>query len=291
LVDQATATTNGSGNAQPIELDWRIHHVLERYPALHDVIIQSSPAFRRLRNPVVRRVQSRLVTVKQAAEIAGIDPNAFLASLNEAAGVTASAPSAAAKENVDGAATAPPWVDTAIVAQRIDVRPLQKAGEEPFSVIMAASRKVELGQVLALRNTFEPTPLYDVLGARGFEHWARELGANDWEILFFHSGVKSHGATQDEQRPPAQPVESGDWSSPTATITIDVSELVPPEPMIRILTALEELPAGGSLLVHHVRRPMHLYPRLDELGYRHETRDIAPNRVEVLIEKPADGEA
>jgi hypothetical protein len=58
--------------------------------------------------------------------------------------------------------------------------------------------------------------------------------------------------------------------------------------MIRILEALEELPVGASLLVHHVRRPMHLYPRLDDLGYRHETREIGPNRVEVLIEKPAN---
>jgi uncharacterized protein (DUF2249 family) len=289
LVGREQATANSG--VQPIELDWRIHRVLEVYPALHDVIIQSSPAFRRLRNPVVRRVQSRLVTVKQAAEIAGIDPDAFVASLNQAAGVADSVHPATSVTMVADAAMAPPWVDTAVVAERVDVRPLQKAGEEPFSVIMAASRKVEQGQVLALRNTFEPTPLYDVLGARGFEHWARELGPNDWEILFFHSGVKSHGEMPDEQRPPAQPVESSDWTSPTATITIDVSELVPPEPMIKILTALEELPAGGSLLVHHVRRPMHLYPRLDELGYRHETRDIGPSRVEVLIEKPADGEA
>ncbi|HET8524869.1 MAG TPA: DUF2249 domain-containing protein [Thermomicrobiales bacterium] len=288
MVDQVKTQTNRRN--QPIELDWRIHRVLECYPALHEVIIQASPAFRRLRNPVVRRVQSRLVTVKQAAEIAGIDPDTFLASLNEAAGVDQPLAAATVQETQAESVAAPPWVDTAVVAQRVDVRPLQKAGEEPFSVIMAASREVDLGQVLALRNTFEPTPLYDVLGARGFEHWARELGPQDWEILFFHSGVTSRGETRAEPRPPAQPVESGDWNSPTATVTIDVSELVPPEPMIKILTALEELPAGGSLLVHHVRRPMHLYPRLDELGYRHETRDIAPNRVEVLIEKPAEGE-
>jgi hypothetical protein len=71
-------------------------------------------------------------------------------------------------------------------------------------------------------------------------------------------------------------------------VTIDVSELVPPEPMIKILEALEMLPAGGRLLVRHLRRPMHLYPRLDEMGCRHETRELAPGRVEVLIQKPAD---
>ena len=53
-----------------------------------------------------------------------------------------------------------------------------------------------------------------------------------------------------------------------------------------ILAALEELPDGGQLTVHHVRRPMHLYPRLDELGYSHETTELAPDKVQLLITKP-----
>jgi hypothetical protein len=56
--------------------------------------------------------------------------------------------------------------------------------------------------------------------------------------------------------------------------------------MIKILEALEQLEPGGRLLVHHVRRPIHLYDRLDEMAYRHRTRDLGPGKVEVLIEKP-----
>lgn len=77
-----------------------------------------------------------------------------------------------------------------------------------------------------------------------------------------------------------------DWAdSIDVEVTIDVSELVPPEPMIKILRALEELPDGGRLLVHHVRRPMHLYDQLDEMGYAHLTREPEPGRVEILIQK------
>ena len=68
-------------------------------------------------------------------------------------------------------------------------------------------------------------------------------------------------------------------------MTIDVRELVPPEPMIRVLQALEALPDGARLLVHHVRRPMHLYDRLDEMGFAHDTREIGLDRVDVLIQK------
>lgn len=267
---------------EPIAPTWKISRVIQQYPALLDVIVGSAPAFQRLRNPVVRRVQSRLVTVEQAAAIAGIAPDAFVERLNAAAGL--SAPEGGREETEPRAAEAPPpWVNTATVAQELDVRPFQQTGQEPFAAIMAATRRVPRGQVLVLRNTFEPVPLYTVLGQRGFERWTRRLGGDDWEIRFFHSGV-AHDAPPTE---PAAPVATrpAEWDAPAQTLTIDVSELVPPEPMIRILTALEELPPGATLLVHHVRRPMHLYPRLDELGYRHETRELGPNRVEVLIEK------
>jgi uncharacterized protein (DUF2249 family) len=280
----ARSTTTAS--TEPITADWKISEVIQAYPDLLFVLIDSAPEFRKLRNPVLRRVQSRLVTVGQAAGIAGLDPNDLVDRLNTSAGIAVEEPLPRSMDDESERATPePPWVGAASIAQELDVRPYQRRGEEPFSAIMAAIRDVPRGQVLLLRNTFEPTPLYDILGQRGFEHWARNLAENDWEILFFNSG-----STRPEHAPAktaAPPSPDASWDAPTSTLTIDVSELVPPEPMIRILTALEELPAGASLLVHHVRRPMHLYPRLDELGYRHETREIGPDRIELLIEKPA----
>lgn len=269
---------------EPITSAWKISEVLQRYPDVLFELIEISPAFSKLRNPLLRRVQSRLVTVGQAAQIADLDPAYLVRRLNAAAGIDVDESQAPIPAESLAMNAEPPWVKSAPVAEELDVRPFQQRGEEPFSAIMAASRQIPHGQILRLRNTFEPTPLYDVLGQRGFEHWTRKLTENDWEILFFNSGALRE-ATPSAPTPHAVPTEAG-WDEPSATLTIDVSELVPPEPMIRILTALEELPDGASLLVHHVRRPMHLYPRLDELGYRHETRELGPAQVEVLIEKP-----
>src|SRR6185503_602552 len=100
------------------------------------------------------------------------------------------------------------------------VRPYQRRGEEPFGPIMEAIRQVPVGQVLVLRNTFEPVPLYDVLGMRGFEHWSRMHGDEDWEIRFYNTG-RARPATQS---PPPSAATSGplDWSAPSATVTIDV---------------------------------------------------------------------
>src|SRR5690606_38430421 len=111
----------------------------------------------------------------------------------------------------------------------------------------------------------EPLPLYDVFARRGFAAWGRQLAPDHWEVLFLNQGRPAPAPPT-----PATPTAAAgaghfadlDWDAPTAAVTIDVSELVPPEPMIKILEAIAELPPGGTLLVHHVRRPVHLYPRL-----------------------------
>lgn len=68
---------------------------------------------------------------------------------------------------------------------------------------------------------------------------------------------------------------------------IDVSQLPPPLPMVRILETLRELGPGETLLVHHTRRPIHLYPKLEALGCTHETSEPEPGKIEVRITNPA----
>lgn len=69
----------------------------------------------------------------------------------------------------------------------LDVRHYHAEGREPFGDIMAAISNLQSGDRLVLRNTFEPVPLYGVLGGRGFTHEAREAAPNDWLITFTKS--------------------------------------------------------------------------------------------------------
>lgn len=45
--------------------------------------------------------------------------------------------------------------------------------------------------------------------------------------------------------------------------------------MVRILEALDGLPAGGVLRARTDRRPMHLYPLLEDRGFTAETEQEA----------------
>lgn len=66
----------------------------------------------------------------------------------------------------------------------LDVRDYQRRGEEPFSTIMATVSELGPDDVFVLINTFEPVPLYRVLGSRGYEHSAEQVGSEHWRITF-----------------------------------------------------------------------------------------------------------
>ena len=115
----------------------------------------------------------------------------------------------------------------------VDVRPTLRAGGEPFGEIMAAVSGLAPGQGLRLYATFKPTPLLHVLGSKGFVHEAREIEGGDWEVLFTPNGVAEE-ATE-------APLTSDDGQWPNPVRHLDNRDLDPPEPMVRILAAVETM--------------------------------------------------
>lgn len=53
--------------------------------------------------------------------------------------------------------------------------------------------------------------------------------------------------------------------------TIDTRELPPPQPLRNTLEQLAELGDSAVLVQLNDRRPQHLYPKLEDRGYQHET--------------------
>ncbi|WP_298252970.1 DUF2249 domain-containing protein [Bradyrhizobium sp.] len=141
----------------------------------------------------------------------------------------------------------------------VDVRPILRSGGEPFSVIMAALGRLEPGQGLRLYATFKPIPLFAVMAEKGFAHSANELDGGEWEVLFTPAG-----ATPPAPSPLAQPTDA--WPEPV--VHLDNRDLDPPEPMVRILGAAEQLAPGQTLSALLRREPVFLFPHLEKRGFR-----------------------
>jgi TusA-related sulfurtransferase len=121
-------------------------------------------------------------------------------------------------------------------------------------------------------------PLYSVLGNKGFEHWTEK--ENDvFNVYFFKDSSKSSKTEQTKDNPKS---EGTDYKK---VIEINVRELAPPEPMIKILEKLSEVDEETVLVVHHHREPAMLYPKLEERGYNAMTSKIEEDYYKVIITK------
>ena len=144
----------------------------------------------------------------------------------------------------------------------LDVRPALRAGEEPFEQIMAAVTTLPAGQGLRLFATFKPTPLLHVLGSKGFTHELKELEGGEWEVLFTPPTTTVTPAEPDILPAPA----GGVWPDPA--LALDNRDLDPPEPMVRILAAIEEMRGGEVLSALLCREPVFLLPELAKRGHQ-----------------------
>lgn len=298
----------------------RIADVLERHPSLIDIFASASPVFERLRRPAMRRVMARLVSVEQAARIAGVDAERLVARLNAAVGESGAPRGEEARGESDAggdgrgvAGLATPdvpavpagegWLRAALsripeeAIVEIDVREELRAGREPFKRIMVARRRVPPGGCLVVRAIFEPVPLYAVLAAYGFAHHTEKLADDDWRVTFYPDAWGRDGAAPagiTGPIPPAGPPSGGEIERrdpseandrPGTVIELDVRGLEPPEPMIRTLEALESLPPGGTLVHINVRVPRFLLPELERRGFTHEIQEVSPELIRVHIRR------
>jgi uncharacterized protein (DUF2249 family) len=143
---------------------------------------------------------------------------------------------------------------------KLDVREEIRRGREPFSKILQTARALKPNEDLLLIAPFEPAPLFAVLAREGFSHQAVSNAEGDWEIRFSRVLLGSAEA----KRP--SPSRGGACAGPPV-VEVDARGLEPPQPLVKILEALESLPPGARLRARTDRRPMHLYGELEERGF------------------------
>lgn len=132
----------------------------------------------------------------------------------------------------------------------LDVRDILRKKGEPFQLIMQTVESLGSHHVLQLHATFEPVPLFRVLGQQGFQHMTRQL-ANDHYVVQF---------TREKTEIPH-------WY-------LDNRGLDPPQPMMNTLAFLDGEPriSEGTckLEVWNDRVPMFLLPELEARGLTYD---------------------
>ncbi|HQR03220.1 MAG: DUF2249 domain-containing protein [Proteobacteria bacterium] len=169
----------------------------------------------------------------------------------------------------------------------LDVRPILKAGGEPFAEIMKAAATLENGQGLRLLATFKPVPLFSVMQGKGYSHTEKEIGGGDWEIIFLPLGAAAPESAVSVPKK-ADVSDTANW--PAAGQIIDLRGMMPPEPLILTLETVEDMAPGEVVEACYDRDPLLLYPELDVRGHRYHCEKYGANEYRVRIRRATPGE-
>lgn len=163
----------------------KVGELLESYPSLEAKLIELSPAFRKLRNPVLRKTVARVTTLRHAAKVGGVGLGRMIDELRAAAGVE----TPFEEGSPSGDERRPPsWFPGRRIERRLDIRPLLEKGEHPLGKVLSELGRLEPGTVCELTAPFVPAPLIDVARQRGFEAWWEEKGPEEVAVCFYRPG-------------------------------------------------------------------------------------------------------
>lgn len=264
-----------------ITKDLKISKMLLEFPQTLEVLVNFSPHFAKLNNKVLRKTLASRVNVEQAAGIAGVNLVLLLTELNKSINVANIKPTREEKTEETMTKTEKPALLKNINSDKIkklDVRPIIESGKDPFLEIMSVVKSLKNDEVFYLINSFEPLPLYSVMQSKGFENWTEKDG-DVFNVIFYkkEASVKDLNESIQKSQEPFADYEN--------VIELDVRELVPPEPMIKILENISRIDEKNVMLVHHHREPMMLYPEIEKRGFDAITNKISENYYKVVITK------
>jgi hypothetical protein len=142
----------------------RLNDLLTSYPQLEEKIIQAAPAFKNLKNPVLRRTVGRVATVEKVVQIGGLDLTTFINLLRREVGQPELTPDVIEDAGVlEKVMTGDPeWIkDT--VQFTVDGKDLLARGEVPVNSINELLPQLSDGSIILLITDFEPAPMIDAL--------------------------------------------------------------------------------------------------------------------------------
>lgn len=152
-------------DASLITPDAKLGALLERWPGVEAALLEISPHFRALQNPVLRRTVARVATLRQVSKVSGVPLGVLIERLRAAAGLP---PLAVTEEADGGQGERPAWAADAAVTRTHDARPSIEAGEHPMAQVMANLAALREDEVYVLVTPFVPAPLLDLARDKGY---------------------------------------------------------------------------------------------------------------------------
>lgn len=159
----------------------RLAALLEALPELEETLYGLSPAYKKLKNPVLRKTVGRVATLRQVALVGDVPLGRLINTLRAAAGMEEVADTEGEGGQGGGA---PDWVATGKVKGTLDARSLIERGEHPMAQVLMELPSLAPGEVFELVTPFLPAPLVDMAREKGYRAWSEKAAEDHYRTLF-----------------------------------------------------------------------------------------------------------
>jgi hypothetical protein len=159
----------------------KVLQLIEAYPQLEDVLIAYVPAFKKLKNPILRKTVAKIATLQQAATIGNVQVGELINHLRREVGQELYS----TEENTGYNTQQPIWYDEKLIANELDARDMLAAGEHPVNQVISDLNKLDDDKIYKLTAPFLPAPLIDKATSLKFDHWVKKEQEDLFLIYFF----------------------------------------------------------------------------------------------------------
>jgi len=270
-----------------INAQTKIAALLKHHPEALETIITLSPDFKKLRNPILRKLMAGRTSIAMASKIGGCKPEDFFKALAPLGFEVDD--KAVAEEKTPESKPMPDFLKNLKPEQIInfDVRAMIASGDDPLRHIQKKVKELNPGEALKIINNFEPVPLIKLLEKQGFESFVNFKDSETIETYFYKTSAGKASSSADTE---TEITDAGDWDEllkhfENRMEEVDVRHLEAPQPMMTILEALETLPEDKALYVHHKRIPVFLLTELKDRNFEYRIKEVQEGEVYLLIFK------
>jgi hypothetical protein len=158
----------------------KVLHLINAYPQLEDILIGYVPAFKKLKNPVLRKTVASIATLQQAATIGNVKVEDLINLLRKEVGQDLFTENVGNLYNSDK----PTWFNEQWIVKELDAKLMLAVGEEPVAQVMADLKELENGKIYKLIAPFLPAPLIDKATNIGMQHWIIKENDNSFIVYF-----------------------------------------------------------------------------------------------------------
>lgn len=159
----------------------KVGELLDAYPELEPVLMSMSPAFEKLKNPVLRKTIAKVATLQQVAAVGGVNIDGMIKRLRNEIGQSNGEDGSSNAEYMSDCT--PEWFDHSKVKGRLDATAIINSGESPMKEILNQTSMLKTGEIFELQTPFIPAPIIDMLRAKNFR--SHTIVNNDHMLTYF----------------------------------------------------------------------------------------------------------